>query len=428
MLIKKGTFVYARYRFLLLSLFSVTFLFSELPYIPFKYSFSGYVKGEYYGDSRQTFNAQPDDIPFFPTRAIMDPNCHDINARGQTTMDAFETRIRLDIDVLKYEKFSIEGVVEADFEIFFPEITNFPHLRQAYLKIQTKNTALTLGQTWHPMVFIEPQTVNYNGSTPFDYYSRAPQINFTYRTKQRVDIIGAATMQLDYTSDGPYGAITQYMQWAIIPNFHLQFRWHFNDHVMGGGIDYKRIAPRIESNTGFKIYERLSSGAFLWFLGLKWPVVELYTKVNFGQNASDYNSMGGYAVKKNSTNPITEERKYANLTNIAAWMDLVVTKHPIFNPAIYIGVSKNLGAGKRIEHDVILPNGLIDRRIFGFATDVDTIFRISPRLTGKIKSIVFSGEVEFTRANFGTINDIGKVVNTKPVDLIRCTLASYYYF
>ena len=425
---KIGELVYARYKFIIIIFCIPIVLIGKLSIIPFNYSFSGYVKGEMYSDSRQTFGSLPDEIPFFPKRIVDDPQCHDINARGQTQMDAFETRLRLDIDAIRYKRFSIEGVIETDFEIFFVDVVDLIHMRHAYLKIQTDNATLTFGQTWHPMVFIEPQTVNYNGSSPFDYYARSPQFNFTYRTKQQVDIIFAATMQVDYSSDGAYGLTPRYMQWATLPNFHLQYRWRFKTHVIGAGIDYKRIAPRITSSTGFKIYERLSSVAFLWFLGLKWPVIEIYIKVNGGQNASDYSGMGGYAVQKNSTEPITDQRKYTNLNNIAAWMDLSITKHPVFNPGIFIGVSKNLGASKKIDHDSVGPDGIINRKIFGFANDVDTVFRISPRLSGKINSIVFSGEVEYTRANFGTITNKGTVINTRPAELIRCTFASYYYF
>lgn len=425
---KKGTLVRAKYSFVLL-LFFTPYLFSKKSIIPFDFSLSGYIKGEYYTDSRQTFDEQPDDVPFFPRRQLDDPTGQDINARWQTQMDAYETRVRLSMDGPEYRDFTIEGVVEFDFEIFFFDATNIPHMRHAFGKIQSKNANLLFGQTWHPVVFIEPQTINYNGNAPFDYYARSPQLTFTYQTPSRVEIVASALMQVDFASDGPYGFSNQYMRWATLPNFHLQVRWNFNNHMMGFGGDYKRLAPRIVSDTGYKVYERISSGAALWYLALKWPSVEIYTKINGGQNVSDYSGMGGYAVQQNSTNPVTGQRTYTNLNNIGGWTDITLTKNSKLQPGIFCAVSKNLGASKKIERDVVDSQGIvIKQNVFGFVNDVDMVFRVSPRFSGTIGSFILSGEVEYTRAYYGTITNMGKVVNTRPAELIRCTFASYYYF
>jgi hypothetical protein len=271
--------------------------------------------------------------------------------------------------------------------------------------------------------------VNYNGATPFDYYARAPLLTFTYRTPSRVDIITSVTMQEDYASDGPQGPINQYMRWATMPNMHLQIRHLFGEHMIGCGADWQRIAPRIVSDTGFKIYERISSGIGFAYINLNWPSWKIYAKINGGQNPFNYGGIGGYAVQKNSTDPITGQRKYTSINNVSCWTDIALTKDPNITPGIYLGFSKNLGATKKIELDVVDENDVvIIQNIFAFVPDVSTAFRISCRLSGKVKNFIFAGEVEYTRANYGDTTSSGSVINIMPAECIRCTVASYYYF
>ena len=408
----------ARYNFifLLLSTFS---LFSKISLEPFDFSLSGYIKGELYADSRQTTSALEDDLNYFPAQQILDPVGQDINARAYTIMDAFETRTRLSMKGPSYGDFSINAMIETDFEIFTKTIINNMELRHAFFTIQYGQATFLFGQTWHPVVFVEAPTINYNGATPYDYYARSPQFTFTYQTHHSLDVVLSAGMEGDFVSDGPNGPTNQYMRWATTPNMHLQLRWFFYNHVMAVGADYKRIAPRLESDKGFKVHERLSSGTALWYLSLKWPTVEILSKINFGQNAFGYNGLGGYAVERNSVNPITGEQQYTNLNNIACWTDISLVKYPHLIPALFCGFAKNLKASKDI--DLLQP-------IYAFAPNVDTTFRISSRVSGKVNNMTFSGEIEYTRAYYGTVTSSGGVIDTSSVDCVRCTFASYYFF
>ena len=394
----------------------------------FDYVISGYIKGEAYTDSRQTVDAQVVDQPFFPKKEELDPVRQDINARAQTVFDAFETRIGIDFYNIIIKDAKLRCFLQVDFEVFFLNTTNLPHLRHAYGTLDWKNIQLLFGQTWHPIVFIEPKTINYNGSSPFDYYARSPQVTLTYHTPVNIDIISSASMQVDFVSDGPFGLTNQYMSWAIIPNFDLQIRWLLDTYIMNIGIDYKRIAPRIQSNTHFKVHERLSALTFFWYAGFKWRNVELNTKINIGQNASDFSGLGGYAVKKGSINPISDKRQYTNFRNLGWWVDIEITKNKKIKPGLFIGFAKNLGTSSPIENDIVDKNIIVEKRIFGFVPDVNNAFRISPRVVSDINKITLAGEVEYTRAGYGEIINNGSIVNIKPVESVRCTFAAYYFF
>lgn len=415
--------------FILLLFFVSLPLFAKLPFNIFNCTLSGYIKAETYTDSRQTVGDTIIDISFFPKRQVIDPAGHDINAQAATYMDAFESRVCLDLEGLKMQDATIKGKIEADFEVFYSGITNIPHLRHAYTKLDWQRIALLLGYTWHPVVFLEPKTINYNGSSPFDFYARCPQLALTYHSSKNVDIIAVAASQVDYTNDGPYGYDSDYIRWALVPNFHLQCKWNLKNHLMSVGIDYKRLTPRLQGDTGFKVNEHISSIAAIWYVGLKWPFIEVNAKVNWGQNVTAYSGIGGYAVREDSTNPITNQRKYTNTNTIGTWIDIEIVKNKKLKPGVFIGYTQNLGAPHRIDFDIINEdNIIIERRIFGFVPDVHNVIRISPRLTSEINNMTFAGEVEYTRAAYGTITRNATVINTTPAELIRCTFAAYYYF
>ena len=76
----------------------------------------------------------------------------------------------------------------------------------------------------------------------------------------------------------------------------------------------------------------------------------------YAENAAIWEMIGGYAV--HSLNPLTDERTYVPLRTFAANVELLWKGQ--WEPAIYIGYVKNLGASK-----TIIPNfGPDDESVF----------------------------------------------------------------
>src|SRR5690606_4948617 len=109
--------------------------------------------------------------------------------------------------------------------------------------------------------------------------------------------------------------------------------------------------------------------------------------------------------------------------------DLEAEKIKKIMPVLNIGFLQYLVSFNKIELKKIDENPhYIHNTILGFANDVHNVFRISSRLTSEIYNIKFAGEVEYTTAAYGTINQYARVVNTRPAELIRCTFGAYYFF
>jgi len=218
------------------------------------------------------------------------------------------------------------------------------------------------------------------------------------------------------------------MRDAIVPNLHFQLKGFFGDHIAGAGIDYQRVAPRLVSDTGYKVRENLSSIAGLWYLGLKWPKIEINNTLIFGGNLSNYGLIGGYAVQQGSVNPITNTQRYTSTRTLAIWSDWTINPNDSFSTGFFFGADKNCGSAKKVIPTMDDQGTIIPGTIFGRGNDIDTVFRISPRALFKIKQLVFALEVEYTRAAYGTINDHANVVDVVPVGNTQILFSTFLFF
>lgn len=423
----------------ILLLLSAHPIFTKISVDDLKYRFSGFVEYEAFFDTRQTVGFSLTESLLFPAKKDPDPLGKDRNAKGQSSMAAFSTKVNLTVDGIKINKADAQAVIEADF-LGLSDIPNFRRLRSdvpnilrlrlAYAQFDWDTTSLLVGQTWHP---IGPKdvlvtSISSNTGNPLEVYARSPQITFTYHTPT-IQLLASALTQIEFLSDGPNGLSPEYIRNAVVPNLHGQVRWLFSGHMAGAGIDYKRLVPRIKTNKNFKVRESLNSVAAIVYLVLEYPRVQSHTKFIIGQNISDYGAIGGYAVKKDSIDPITDKRQYANLRTVSLWNGTCIKNLEKYEPGIFIGVTKNLGSSKKIEPNLIDAQGnVIERRIFGTGNDVNIIFRIAPHLQVRYGPVTIAGEVEYTRATFGLIEEKGKVSNTTPVANTRLLFAAFYYF
>jgi hypothetical protein len=391
----------------------------------FKIDLSGYIKYENYTDSRQIVSLRLGQFLFYPQAPNYDVLNNDTNSVSHFSMSVIQTRFRGEVttcsDMWNGEP---HGVFEADFFGFDRAVTAF-RIRHAYGEINWKQFSLLAGHTWDPLFVTEccPETVGYNTGVPIAAFNRSPQIRGTLHW-DNVDILCAAITQFETTSFGPDGPSSKYLRNSVIPNLHWQLRTKINTHRFGIGIDYKRLIPRLETDKGIKTTESISSMCALFYTKLNWDPVIFKMEMLYGQNTTDHLMLGGYAVK--SVDPVTDFRKYATLKNISFWAEFIVQK--TVEPAVFIGVTQNLGAHQSIIQTITDPDGTVESTIYARDPHIDYVFRISPRVRWYIDPLVIAGEFEFTRASFGTIACNGNVINGHAVNNFRLMLAAYYEF
>ena len=135
----------------------------------------------------------------------------------------------------------------------------------------------------------------------------------------------------------------------------------------------------------------------------------------YGSNVSDLLMLGGYAVR--SVNAATGEEEYTNTNTFSVWGDLSYGK--VLELGIFAGYTKNLGTEA---------NNV--GTYYSRGSNIEDVFRVSPRIKYKMGNVKFGAEVEYTSAAYGTPNDNnkGKVENSTSVANSRLLLTAYLFF
>lgn len=403
--------------------------------LPVKARLSGYVQHSSWWDSRQNTEFGDGYVLFYPKKRKFDVDCRDINARGEFNMINIETRCRGEFvgpEILGAKSFAY---IEADiFGTDFTTLTaigiNRWRIRHAFMELTWPKARVLLGQFWHPIFVVKtfPLTVSFDGGIPTEPFSRNPQVRIIATNNKGTELLLAATSQLAFPSNGPIGFSTTYQRNSRLPDFIVRLS-HETEHNYGGfGFTFLRLKPRLESNKGFRVNESINSMDFFAFNTIKFDPLEIRSQLTYGQNSNYLAMIGGFAVS--SLNPTTDERKYTNLSSINYWVDINVNRK--IEPGLFIGIGKNLGARRNIIQCIFDPaTGEDEKTIYGLFDDgdqIDTVFRVSPRVRFHVLPIDFAAEVEYTRAGYGCINNRGRIENVDPVANTRLIFTAYYYF
>ncbi len=404
----------------------------QFPVLPYPIKISGYIKHESYWDTRQVIGVGDDQDLLYPEPKKCDPLGRDINAKGQFNMVPIQTRFRGEMEGPKIRKATSLGVVEADFfgkRIITTESLNLFRMRHAFFQLTWENKGqMLVGQTWHPtyVVGCDPRTLSFNGGVPIELFARSPQMRYTWNAHSNIDLIFTAVSQLDFVSDGPQGFLNEYSRNAVVPNLNTRMHTRIGKHNFGVSLDYLRLIPRLETSLGYKTTESINSLRAMAYAAFNWENFSAWNKLFFAQNGADLSVVGGYAV--HSVDDLTDCRTYTNINSVGFWTDWEMTKSDYCVPGIFMGVVKNLGARETIVDNVLNPDGTIaDQRVYGIGTNVDTVVRIAPRFKWFVRNFEFSGEIEYTRAAFGTRDCMANVTDTCPVGNIRVLFGFFYY-
>lgn len=378
---------------------------------------SGFVKSDFFWDSRQTVSAREGHFLLFPAPVSEDPDGTDINDKSNFNFLAIQSRISLDISGPEELGAKLSAKIEGDFFAQANDNINLFRLRHAYIKMNWDKTELLLGQYWIPM-FIPacfPGTVSFNTGSPIQPFGRNPQIRFSHNVGD-IKLIAIASAQRDYTSRGPAGVSGEYLRNSAIPELSAQLHYANEGINAGIGGSYKQIVPQLKTGTGFATSESVGGFNGIAFLKISCKKVTVKFEGVYGQNIPDVLNIGGFGVS-DSTDALHGYVTYVPLSTMSAWTE-IHTNGKQWQYGIFGGYSKNLGASE----DVIGP-------IYGLGTNIESLYRVSPRIIYNAGSLRLALEAEYTVANYGSTRDAKAVpTDLTAADNLRVLAAVYYFF
>ena len=243
--------------------------------------------------------------------------------------------------------------------------------------------------------------------------------------------------QRDFLSFGSAGNNSSYLRNSAVPEMGLQYafrrmsdRTHREKVLLGIGIDYKYIIPRIVTDSN--VYTRngvhgLTAFAFIHRQGRLTPNTPwgIKAKALYGQNCNEYLLLGGYAYQHYDDQPLNPriDYKYTPIQTVAAWIDLYTTIKKQWEVGLFGGYSKNLGS----LHSIQSHNN--PSAYFVRGRDIDYLYRASVRVKYTVQKIQFGFEPEYTVAAYSnTLNEKGVPQKSNPVGNLRLLFNATLYF
>ncbi|MFO7790977.1 MAG: hypothetical protein R6V32_10435, partial [Bacteroidales bacterium] len=234
----------------------------------FGINWSGFVKNDFFFDSRQTVAVREGHFLLYPMPVNEDPNGKDINANGSLNFLSIQTRLTGKITGPDALGAKTSGVIEgAFFGHSNPDVNGF-RLRHAFAKLDWTNTQLLFGQYWHMMFVPEcfPGTISFNTGVPFQYFTRNPQIRLTQQLGEIMKISFAAATQRDFASPGGYASLSN----TMTPDMQAQLQISPNEMFLAGFTGgYKKMLPRLQTEQGYKAKNDLGSFTSNAFIRIK---------------------------------------------------------------------------------------------------------------------------------------------------------------
>jgi hypothetical protein len=287
-----------------------------------------------------------------------------------------------------------------------------------------------------------PETVSFNTGAPFVVFSRNPQIRIT-ESIGHFKLQLAALSQMDFTSTGPDGASPKYLRNSVLPEMDFQVQYGVKNEtkgtefLIGAGIDYILLTPRLSTDVILKkaydtvvnsivvhhnavtqtyLSNSTTSGiCYNLFAKLRLPKITLKAGGFYGSNTYAFTMLGGYAVK-NISDITRGTESYAAVKTFAAWGEFM-TNGKRWQTGIFGAYSKNLGIGE-----------VVTGPYYTRGSNIDYLYRVSPRLVLNVNKFRIAGEIEYTVAAYGKTNEKGYVYQASEIGNLRALMGVYYFF
>ncbi len=401
---------------LFFALAGVTTLFSQTTpsSSSFGIKFDGFVREDAIFDTRQVDQLREGMFLLYPLNSSLDKNGADINARSSFNMIAIGARLSGKISGPDVFGAKTSGLLEGEFFGATNANINTFRLRHAFVKLNWTKTELLFGQTWHTLFTDEcvPGTLNFNTGSPFQPFSRAPQIRVKQTLAKDVKFSFATLTQRDFTSTGPAGAGYQYLSNASLPEFGASIYYQRpktdSTSMCGFGLvgEYKQLLPRLVTDSNVKATNVIESYAVSVYGQFENKHFGIKVKATYGGNLYDQMMLGGYAINYDSIARTDANVTYTPIMCGAAWMDAYafIGKTTV---GLFAGYTQNMGSNVNIQ------NWNTTASYYSRGSNIAYVYRISPRVTYSIKSLKFGAEYDYTVAAYGNKrNSLGVVEPT----------------
>lgn len=387
---------------------------------PSHFKFYGFIRNYFAFDSRESKSGTKDLFYYIPKDEALNAKGEDMNANPTFRFLAITSRVGLDVKDYQFGKTKVGAKIETDFYCMNGNVAVL-RLRQAYAtlgwdglgKDGKQSTSLKIGQAWHPIAADQPYVIDLETGTPFNPFSRTPQVMLDHNFSKNFTLTGGFIWQMQYLSSGPNGASDNYIKYGCTPEFYAGVTFKSNNGFTGRvGVDVLSIKPRWRADDGEKVGDRLTTANPYIYAQYSKGAFSVNGKVVYASAGEHFNMLSGYGVTDINSDGSWD---YAPLHSTASYLSVKYGRK--LQVQGMIGYMKNLGLGtsKDLYSDTTIPGALVvgepentkytsSKYLYlsgnGFS-NLNSIIRVTPTVVYNLGKLSFGLEYDITAAQYG---------------------------
>lgn len=374
---------------------------------PSHFKFYGFIRNYFAFDSRESKSGTKDLFYYIPKDEALNAKGEDMNANPTFRFLAITSRVGLDVKDYQFGKTKVGAKIETDFYCMNGNVAVL-RLRQAYAtlgweglgKDGKQSTSLKIGQAWHLIAADQPYVIDLETGTPFNPFSRTPQVMLDHNFSKNFTLTGGFIWQMQYLSSGPNGASDNYIKYGCIPEFYAGVTFKSNNGFTGRvGVDVLSIKPRWRADDGEKVGDRLTTATPYIYAQYSKGAFSVNGKVVYASAGEHFNMLSGYGVTDINSDGSWD---YAPLHSTASYLSVKYGRK--LQVQGMIGYMKNLGTSKSLYEDPAKPGYTSTKNVYisgnGFH-NLNQIIRVTPTVVYNLGKLSFGLEYDITSAQYG---------------------------
>ena len=374
---------------------------------PSHFKFYGFIRNYFAFDSRESKSGTKDLFYYIPKDEVLNAKGEDMNANPTFRFLAITSRVGLDVKDYQFGKTKVGAKIETDFYCMNGNVAVL-RLRQAYAtlgwdglgKDGKQSTSLKIGQAWHPIAADQPYVIDLETGTPFNPFSRTPQVMLDHNFSKNFTLTGGFIWQMQYLSSGPNGASDNYIKYGCIPEFYAGVTFKSNNGFTGRvGMDVLSIKPRWRNADGDKVDDRITTVNPYVYAQYSKDAFAVNAKVVYASAGEHFNMLSGYGVTAVNSDGSWD---YAPLHSTASYLSVKYGRK--LQVQGMIGHMKNLGTSESLYEDPANPGYTSTKNVYisgnGFH-NLNQIIRVTPTVVYNLGKLSFGLEYDITSAQYG---------------------------
>ena len=386
----------------------------------------GFIRNYFAYDTRESSAGTGDLFYYAPKDNNFNAAGEDLNAISSFRFLSLTSRFGLDVTGYQFGRTKFGAKIETDFYSGLSAASSTKingaaqlRLRQAYVTLgwddmKMKNgtpiaVAMKIGQAWHPMAADQPHVFSLETGAPFNAFSRTPQVLADASFGKNVMLSAAALWQMQYQSQGPDKATSDYIKYSCVPEFYLGLTLKSNNGFLARiGTNLLSIKPRRYGTIQFerddagpvdvivKVSDRITTMSPYVYLQYKSKMFEVKAKTIFSHGGEHMNLMSGYGISEKCEDGHYE---YTPFKTSSTWASMSYGKK--WQVMLMGGYIKNLGTVDKL----VNAGGVVDKADFYFSGNTDKTFagmwRVIPSVAYNAGKFTLGLEYNYTAARFG---------------------------